>query len=50
MNEEKEVAKMKTKVTTKFNNMQNNYLNMNLLLSEKALLLADIDAQHHRNR
>lgn len=37
-------------VTISFNNMSNNYMNMNLLLSEKALLLGDIDLQHGKNR
>ena len=37
-------------VTISFNNMSNNYMNMNLLLSEKALLLGDIDLQHGKNK
>lgn len=33
MGEERDVAKLKTMVTTSFNNMSNNYMNMNLLKS-----------------
>ena len=37
-------------VTVSFNNMSNNNMNMNLLLSEKAILLGDIDTQHAMNK
>lgn len=50
MSEEKDVSRLKTMVTTSYNNMSNNYMNMNLLKSEKALLLADVDTQHSKNR
>jgi len=44
------VSKLKNMVTVSFNNMSNNYMNMNLLLSEKALLLGDVDTQHAKNK
>lgn len=50
MGEEKDVSKLKTMVSISYNNMSNNYMNVNLLKGEKALLLADIDSQHARNK
>ena len=48
--EEKDVAKLKTMVSTSYNNMSNNFMNMNQLKSQKALLLSDIESNHAKNR
>lgn len=45
MEEEKFVAKLKSNVSRSYNNMENNYMNMNLLKGEKAFLMADVRIQ-----
>ena len=50
MSQCKDVSKLKGQVTSSFYNMENNYMNMNLLRSEKALILNDIDVYHAINQ